>query len=122
MKIRSDSLFLGSVVALVAALSLIPPLFLLWSSLKPVSLGTISDWRFDNLTLENFRETLADPASLSMIFDSLFFSLGSMFVAFLFGGIIAFLVERTDCPFRNQTSAHPAQYAQSHRLGICTGT
>jgi len=101
-KIKTDSLFLGSVVALVGALSLIPPVFLLWSSLKPVSLETVSDWRLDNLTLDNFRDTLADPVALTMLFDSLFFSLGSMLVAFLFGGIMAFLVERTDCPFRNQ--------------------
>ncbi|NIO09860.1 MAG: ABC transporter permease subunit [Deltaproteobacteria bacterium] len=103
MRVKTDNIYLGTVVAFVAALSLLPPLFLLWSSLKPVSLDTVSDWRLDNLTLDNFRDTLADPASLSMIFDSLFFAFGSMLVAFIFGGIIAFLVERTDCPFRDQT-------------------
>ena len=103
MKIKGDSIFLGSIVALVAALSLIPPLFLLWSSLKPVGTSTLSDWRLDNLTLENFTESLADPSSLTMLFDSLFLAVGSMIVAFFFGGIIAFLVERTDAPLRNQT-------------------
>ena len=103
MKIKADSLFLGSIIVFVASLSLIPIAFLLWSSFKPVDAITISDWRLDNLTFENFRESLADPSSLSMLFDSLFLAVGSMTVAFFFGGIIAFLVERTDAPFRNQT-------------------
>ncbi len=103
MKIKTDSVFLGSIVVLVASLSLIPIAFLLWSSFKPVDMATVSDWRLDNLTLENFRESLADPSSLTMLFDSLFLAVGSMMVAFFFGGIIAFLVERTDAPFRNQT-------------------
>ncbi len=103
MKIKSESIFLGCMVALVAALSLIPPFFLLLSSLKPEGASVLSDWRLDNLTLENFRESLGDPSSLSMLFDSLFLAIGSMVVAFFFGGIIAFLVERTDAPLRNQT-------------------
>lgn len=103
MKIKSDSLFLGSVVTFVAALSLIPPLFLFWSSLKPEGTSSLSDWRLDNLTLENYYEALADPSSLTMLFDSLFLAIGSMGVAFFFGGIIAYLVERTDAPLRNQT-------------------
>jgi iron(III) transport system permease protein len=89
------------VSALVGALAL-PPLFLLlWDSFKEVCIGNLLDLRVTNFTLLNFREAYADPKALLTLSNSFMFAFGSMLVAFLFGGSIAFLVERTNVPYRN---------------------
>ncbi|MFC1962481.1 ABC transporter permease [Chloroflexota bacterium] len=89
------------IVAFVGLASLIPLLFLLWDSFKEVSVGNLFDPSLTNFTLKNFREAYADPRSLTMLSDSLFFAFGSMAVAFFFGGTMAFLVERTNTLLRN---------------------
>jgi iron(III) transport system permease protein len=92
---------LAVVAVFVGLLALIPLFFLLWSSFKPISLGNLSDFTIKNFTLRNFISAYSDPALLSMLLDSFVFAGGSMVVALLFGGSIAFLVERTDTPMRN---------------------
>ncbi|MBM2831725.1 MAG: sugB 2, partial [Dehalococcoidia bacterium] len=87
--------------ALVVALAVVPLLFLLWDSFKEVTLGNLLDLSVDNFTLKNFRAAYADPRSLGMLGNSFYFAFGSMLVAFVFGGTIAFLVERTNTPYRN---------------------
>ncbi|MDP2743926.1 MAG: iron ABC transporter permease [Dehalococcoidia bacterium] len=89
------------IIALVTIGSVIPLIFLLWSSFKPVSVGNLSDWSLTNFTLKNFRDVLAEPSTFLMLKDSFFFAFGSMIVAYIFGGVIAFMVERTNTPYRN---------------------
>lgn len=91
------------VVVFVGSMAVLPPFYLLWSSFKPISLGNISDFSFSNFTLENYASVFSDPSVFIMLFDSFFFAGGSMIVALIFGGLIAFLVERTNVPLRNLT-------------------
>ena len=91
------------VVLFVGSLAIIPPSYLLWSSFKPISLGNIADFSLSNFTLENYTYAFSDPSIFITLFDSFFFAGGSMLVALLFGGMIAFLVERTNVPMRNLT-------------------
>ncbi|MBM2832321.1 MAG: binding-protein-dependent transport system inner rane component [Dehalococcoidia bacterium] len=86
---------------LVAALALPPLFFLLWDSFKTVTIGNLFDPKLTNFTLANFRQAYADPATLLTLGNSFMFAAGSMVVAFVFGGSIAFLVERTNAPWRN---------------------
>ncbi|MBM2830990.1 MAG: sugB 2 [Dehalococcoidia bacterium] len=80
---------------------MIPVFFLLWDSFKDVQVGNLLDLSLNNFTLKNFRVAFADPRTPAMIGNSLIFAFGAMAVAFVFGGVIAFLVERTNTPFRN---------------------
>jgi len=85
----------------VGALAVIPLFYLVWNSFKPVALGNLDDFSLSNFTLDNYIYAYSDPAIFTMLLDSFFFAGGSMAVAFIFGGVIAFLVERTDTPLRN---------------------
>jgi len=91
------------VVLFVGSLAVIPPFYLLWSSFKPITLGNISDFSLSNFTLDNYIDAFSDPTIFITLIDSFFFAGGSMLVALLFGGMIAFLVERTNVPMRNLT-------------------
>jgi len=92
---------LALVSLFVGTLAVIPLFYLVWNSFKPVALGNLGDFTLGNFTLENFSRAYSDPAILTMLFDSFLFAAGSMVVAFIFGGGIAFLVERTNTPLRN---------------------
>lgn len=89
------------VTIFVSALCMIPLFFLFWDSFKDVYVGNLFDPSLTNFTLKNYREVLADPRSFGMLGDSFIFAFGAIIVAFFFGGAIAFLVERTNTPFRN---------------------
>ena len=95
------AILLVVVTAIVAMLAIIPVFYLLWSSFKPITLGNLADFSLTNFTLANFARAYADPAIVTMLLHSFFFAAGSMAVAFLFGGVIALLVERTDAPMKN---------------------
>lgn len=89
------------VIVFVATLAVVPLFFLIWDSFKAVTVGNLLDLSLTNFTLDNFRQAYADPRILGMLRNSFIFAVGSMIVAFIFGGSIAFLVERTNTPFRN---------------------
>jgi len=89
------------ITGFVGILAVVPLFYLLWNSFKPVGVGNLSDFSLSNFTLQNFVRAYSDPGIFPMLLDSFFFAGGSMIVAFLFGGIIAFLVERTNTPMRN---------------------
>lgn len=95
------AIILIAVTVFVGTLAIIPLFYLLWNSFKPVALGNLSDFSLSNFTLQNFIHAYSDPAIFTMLLDSFFFATGSMLTAFLFGGVIAFLVERTNTPMRN---------------------
>jgi iron(III) transport system permease protein len=89
------------VTALVAFLVALPILFLLWGSLKESGRTLVADLSLGNLTLRNFVDAYSDPQIIRYLGNSLNYAAGSMVVALLFGCGIAFLVERTNAPFRN---------------------
>ncbi len=95
------TLVLVTVTAFVGSMAVIPLFYLVWNSFKPVGLGNLSDFSLSNFTLQNFVRAYSDPGTFAMLLDSFFFAAGSMMVAFFFGGVIAFLVERTNAPMRN---------------------
>lgn len=95
------NIILSLAVALVVALSLIPLFFLLWNSFKNVSGGSIADFSLGNWSLGNYLGVYANPRTFLYLGNTFYFALGTMAVALVFGGTIAFLIERTNTPFRN---------------------
>jgi iron(III) transport system permease protein len=87
---RLEGLPLAAVVALVAYLALVPVGYLLWETFG-------GDRGF---TLEHFRDAYAVVGLGSMARDSLLFAGGSGLIAVVTGTALAFLVVRTDIPFR----------------------
>jgi iron(III) transport system permease protein len=100
-RIDCSTIVFTLVTAFVGTLSIIPVFYLVWSSFKPIGVGNLADFSLSNFTLDNFARAFSDPAIFLMFVDSFYFAAGSMLVAFFFGGVIAFLVERTDTPMRN---------------------
>jgi iron(III) transport system permease protein len=84
----------------VGGLTLIPLLSLLWNSFKPVRLGKMADFTLQNFTLQNYSNALIDPGTISMVGNSFAFATGSTLVALVLGGVVAFLVERTNIAFK----------------------
>jgi iron(III) transport system permease protein len=92
---------LASVALFVGTFTLLPLFSLVWNSFKPVRLGRIVDFSLENFTLRNYSHAYLDPATFTMLANSFIFALGSMVVAFLIGGTLAVLVERTNVSFKN---------------------
>ena len=53
-----------------------------------------------DFTLAYYRRLLSDRQFFGSLANSLIFSLGSMVLALCFGGLVAWLVERTNAPFK----------------------
>ena len=86
----SDYLVPAAVVALVAYLALVPSGYLVERAF------------FDDgaLTLEHFRDAYGAQGLVSMAANSIWFAAGSSAIAIVGGAGLAFLVVRTDLPFR----------------------
>jgi iron(III) transport system permease protein len=84
------TLIVGLVVAIVAYLALVPLGFLLWQTF--VSNG--------ELTLEHFRDAYGKVGLSEMALNSLAFAIGSTFVSVTLGTALAYLIVRTDVPFK----------------------
>jgi iron(III) transport system permease protein len=85
------------VLALVLLLLVVPPLiFLLNGSLHTTTVtGAPGDFTF-----AYYRRLLSDRQFFGSLLNSLVFSFGSMAIALAFGGLVAWLVERTNAPFK----------------------
>ncbi|HWS07900.1 MAG TPA: hypothetical protein VN362_08705, partial [Xanthobacteraceae bacterium] len=85
------------VLALVLLLLVVPPLiFLLNGSLHTTTVtGAPGDFTF-----AYYRQLLSDRQFFGSLLNSLVFSFGSMAIALAFGGLVAWLVERTNAPFK----------------------
>ena len=85
------------VLALVLLLLVVPPLiFLLNGSLHTTTVtGAPGDFTF-----AYYRQLLSDRQFFGSLVNSLVFSFGSMAIALAFGGLVAWLVERTNSPFK----------------------
>jgi len=92
---------LASVVLFVGFFTLVPLFSVVWNSFKPLAIGNVVDFSLGNFTLENYRFAYLDPEAFIMLANSFTFAFGSMVVAFLLGGTIAVLVERTNIPFKS---------------------
>lgn len=90
--------FWGFTIAI--GIFVIPPLVLLvLNSFRQVSVGELG-FGLTRLTLGNYIEAYSNPRTFVMLLNSIWFALGSMGTAIVFGGTLAFLSERTDFRFR----------------------
>jgi iron(III) transport system permease protein len=88
---------LAALLAIVLLLLVVPPLwFLLQGSLHT----TTATGGLGEFTLAHYRRLLSDRQFFGSLANSLTFSIGSMVIALCFGGLVAWLVERTNAPFK----------------------
>jgi iron(III) transport system permease protein len=73
----------------------LPLIMLLTSSLKPTGFPLSAGW-----SVGHYARVYLDPSFYSLTFNTLIFAAGSILIAMFFGTLIAWLVERTDIPFR----------------------
>ena len=92
----SFKLFIAFIFILLIFMVGSPTICLIVSSLKKT--GFPIDPGF---TIENYLNTYSDIQTYKLFFNSFVFSIGTTFVAMTIGIIFAWLVERTDTPFRN---------------------
>ena len=78
---------------------LVPLGLLVVNSFREISFGEL-EFSLTNLTLKNYLEAYSNPLTWRMLQSSLIFAGGAMGVSLLLGGTLAFLVERTNVPFR----------------------
>jgi iron(III) transport system permease protein len=88
---------LVAVLTIVLLLLVVPPLwFLLQGSLHTTTVkGGLGDFTF-----AYYRRLLSDRQFFGSLANSLIFSLGATSIALCFGGLVAWLVERTNTPFK----------------------
>jgi len=86
------SLALGAVLAYLVA---VPIVYVAWSSLKPS--GLVFD---EGFTLDNYADLFVGSGLGGLFLNTARFALGTVVVALLIGIPLAWLVERTDLPFR----------------------
>jgi len=87
-------------VLLVLYLAAVPLGMLAWGSLKT---GSLLDT--GGLTLNNFKLAYGDPRSYSLLVNSLIYAGGTCLFSLVIGTSLAFLVERTNTPFRSLFTA-----------------
>ena len=87
----------GSValLALLLYLVAVPLLLLLVASFKPTGLPLDAGWG-----LVHFATVYGDPGFYTLLWNTAVFAIGCMVCALLVGGVLAWLVERTDLPFK----------------------
>ncbi len=85
------------VVGVIIALLVIPPVVTV--VLSSFTEG-ISVWH-GTRTLDNYRTVLGEARNFDLISNSILFAAGSAVVAVTFATVVAFLVERTNVPFRS---------------------
>ena len=91
----------GSSVAVVAYLVLVPLAFLLWESLHLQSLQLQrAGAAASGFSLDNFRAVYARAGSGRLVSNSLRFALASALIAFTTGTLLAWMNERTNAPFK----------------------
>ncbi|MFQ5849666.1 MAG: ABC transporter permease [Candidatus Binatia bacterium] len=96
-KLNVSLVFFVSVMAVLAYLTLGPLIFLVWDSFHP-------GWEFGDetaFTLASYTKVLWDKRFVEMIVNTVIYGLGATALAVGLGSIFAWLVERTNMPFRN---------------------
>jgi iron(III) transport system permease protein len=93
--IRDERVVLVAIIGLIFAILVLPPfVFLVKGAL------TLEEGGASRVTLERFTRILAERGIWTSALNSVIFALGSAIVALLIGGVNAWLVERTDTPFK----------------------
>jgi iron(III) transport system permease protein len=95
---RSGTATLGIVVTVIVAALVLPPVWtLLHTSFAPEETGSSAG----GVTLGNYVLLLRSRDPMGLLLNSLVFSFVAMAVSLAVGGVLAWLVERTDAPFRS---------------------
>ncbi|MBI4318952.1 MAG: iron ABC transporter permease [Chloroflexi bacterium] len=87
---------LGLVAAIVAFLTVIPLAILVWGSIRTGD-PTVADAAF---TIQNYVTVFTDPTSLELFINSLWYATGACLLSLVIGTTLAWIVERTNTPFR----------------------
>jgi iron(III) transport system permease protein len=91
-----QSFIILPVIACMMYLVIVPLIFLLWSSFRSAPIGVPGP-----LTLQNYVRAYTDPQTYSLLGNTLIFSVGSVAVSILLGVSFAWLLERTNLPFKD---------------------
>ncbi len=91
------------VVAFLVYQVIVPLAFLLWGSLK-TSRPTDDDYLSPTLTLQNYAEALGGMEFWHAMGNTVIYAFGSTILAAVLGVALAFVVARTDAPFRGVVS------------------
>jgi len=95
---RNRSRLLTSLIAVVAVLLLGAPLVVLFiTSLRPPDALPLDP----GVSLDNFAAIFSSPRMVLVLANTAVYGVGALVLALTLGAIIAFLVERTDLPFRS---------------------
>jgi iron(III) transport system permease protein len=74
-----------------------------WLTVVPIArlvVGSLTDAQTGELTFANYARVYSTPSTWELLGNSLIFALGSCLVAFVIGTALAWIIERTDTPFR----------------------
>jgi iron(III) transport system permease protein len=94
------AVILVAVVAILIWQVAVPLFMLVWGSLKTVSPAREGFWSL-NFTLDNFLRAYSDPAFWAATKNSFILAAGASALAFGGATFLAWVVERTDAPFKN---------------------
>ena len=92
LNMRQSTLISIAVAAILLVLVVPPVWFLLKGGFTSADTGAF--------TFDNYRELLAEKRLLGSAVNTFVFAVGSAVVALLFGGLLAWIVERTDTPLK----------------------
>lgn len=95
-RITPRSVIITLTTLVLAYLVVVPLVMLLYGSLATGNYPGEGD----GLTLSTYREVLSNPRTLSLLKTSVIYSLGSTAIGMVIGTALAWLVHRTDLPFR----------------------
>jgi iron(III) transport system permease protein len=97
-RLQIGSLWQWAVFILVVLLVAMPLLFLVLGSFSSARLP--SEFAIDDLTFANYIKVWSDPGTYSVFTNTLIYGVGSTFVGIVIAATLAWLVERTDLPFK----------------------
>ncbi len=96
--LRQDPrLLISVVVGVVLTALMVPPLWILVQDSLTITnaAGDITGW-----TLRHFTKLVSDRNALLSFWNTLVFAIGSTMLSLILGGVLAWLVERTNAPFK----------------------
>src|SRR4030081_2161639 len=95
-QLDSKWLLIGSAVALVVWLALVPLVFLLWQSFLTPQTATVPA----RYTLENYRTAYFSAETVRLFLNSVQFAIGAATLSLCLGTALAWMNERTNTPFK----------------------